>query len=126
MSILINTAVTGVVLATALTGATIGMTQAQADQGVEASHVHNMTSDLQACQTDMMVDVGFTRGHFSQDAATSTVAACEVTQGTVLTVKVSADGRNFTLIASSAAAPNFNVVADTAAGGGAQVVVKAA
>lgn len=118
--------IAGAVLA-ALAGGTVAsvtMTQARTDQGKEAAHVQNMTSDLQHCQTDLVMDAGFTVGRYTQADAANTVAACKVTTGTVLTVQVSADGRNFTLVATSDAAPDYTVVADSAAGGAAQVTAK--
>jgi uridylate kinase len=121
MSSILATAVTGLVLTTALVGASVTMTQAQADQGKEAAHSHNMTSDLQHCQTDLVMDAGFTGGRYTQADAAATVAACEVTAGTVLTVHVSADGRNFTLTASSDAVSG-TLVADTATGGAVQAI----
>ena len=46
------------------------------------------------------MSAGFTAGRYTQAGAASTVAACEVTEGTVLTVHVSADGRKLLRIDS--------------------------
>ncbi len=125
-SILASSAIAGAVLATAITGANVAITQDQADQGKEAAHVQNMTSDIQHCQADILSEAGFTRGLFAQASAATTAAHCAVTPGTVLTVRVSTDGRHFKLIATSEAVTHFDVAADTAAGGAVQVTEKAA
>lgn len=120
-SVLASSAIATAIVAAAITGASVTMTQAQADQGKEAAHLQTMTSDLQHCQTDLVMDAGFTAGRYTQTGAASTVAACKVTPGTVLTVHVSADGRNFALTASNDAVSG-TLVADTATGGAVQAV----
>lgn len=120
----ICTTIVGVLVATSLATGGAVLTQELIDRGTEAGHIQNLTSDLKLCQADLAYEAGFTRGRFTQAAAAATVDRCDVTEGTVLTVKVSPDGRNFTLTASSEAAPNYDVVADSSAGGGANVVSK--
>lgn len=120
---IISTIVGALVLASA--GGFV-VTQEIYDTGTQAAHVTNMTSDLKLCQADLIYESGFTRGRFTQAAATETATNCKVTPGTVLTVQVSQDGRNFTLVASSEAAPYYNVAMDSTAGGGAEIVEKTA
>jgi hypothetical protein len=96
----------------------IVMTREMSDRGEAKAHEQNMTADLQTCQSDLIYQAGFAGGRFTQNSAASTVAKCLVTPGTVLTVRVNADGRNFSLVATNEAAPNIKVIADSTADGG--------
>lgn len=107
-----------------LAGGVCVVTPEMFDQGMEAGHLTNMTSDLKMCQGDLIYESAYSRGRFTQSAAAAAVAGCEVTAGTVLSVQVSPDGREFTLVASSESAPNYVVVSDSAAGGGAEAIAK--
>lgn len=113
--------IAGILIGGALTAGGVVVTQDMADQGFEAGHIQNLTSDLKLCQADLVYEAGYARGRFTQEAAADTVSRCDVSPGTatVLKVKVSPDGRNFTLVASSDSAPNYDVVADTSTGGSA-------
>lgn len=86
-----------------------------------------MTTDIPFCQAEMVSEAGFTRGLFTQASAAAVVAAeCKVSPGNVLTVKVSADGRHFKLVATNKAVTSYKVVADTAVGGAVQVTERGA
>lgn len=117
---ILNTLIGAILLA----GASYVVTQETYDQGMQAGHITNITSDLKMCQGDLIYESAFSRGRFTQSVADAAVAACEMTDGTVLSVRVSPDGREFTLTASSESAPNYVVVSDSAAGGGAEVIAK--
>ena len=117
----ILSSISGVILLAGAGGYVV--TQETFDQGMEAGHLTNMTSDLKMCQGDLIYESAFSRGRFTQSAAAATVAGCKVTDGTVLSVQVSPDGREFTLVASSKSAPNYVVVSDSA-GGGAKTIAK--
>ncbi|MCO4263723.1 hypothetical protein NG697_12455 [Pseudarthrobacter sp. MDT3-26] len=115
----------GVLLAAGVGSGVLVMTQEMVDQGEEMAHTTVMTSDLQACQGDLIYNAAFAGGRFTQSGAAATVAECKVTDGTVLTVKVSPNGREFTLVATSDEAPNYKVVSDSATGGGAETAPRA-
>jgi Flp pilus assembly protein TadD len=121
---LIATGIAGALLVTAVAGVNVTMTQEQADQGVEAAHIINMTSDIQNCQTELVSEAAFNRGIYTQSSASTAVAQCEVTSGTVLSVRVHSNSRDFTITATSAAVPTYTVVSDTAAGSAVQVIEK--
>lgn len=125
-STLVTTGIVTALLLTGTAGATITMTQEQADQGKEAAYTINMTSDIQNCQTDLIADAAFTGGIHTQNAAATAVAECQVSEGTVLSVRVHSNNRDFTITATSAAAPNYTVVSDTAGGGSIQTLEKGA
>lgn len=114
----------GAVVASA-TGAVGSYTQEQADQDIMKAHMHVVTSDVQACRTDLTADFNFTGGRRTQAVAAAEVAACQVSPGTTLSVRTLPGGYDYVLSGTSIDVPGYAAVSDTTAGGGV-VVTKTA
>jgi hypothetical protein len=112
------------VLATALAGYTVTMSQEQSDEAQQVGYTINMTQDIQNCQLEMVADAAFTRGIYTQGSASAAVSDCMVSEGTVLAVQVNSNSRDYSITATNAGAPNYIVVSDTAAGGAVNTIAK--
>ncbi|KRF03237.1 hypothetical protein ASH00_15745 [Arthrobacter sp. Soil782] len=101
-----------------------GMVEEIQPQRKEAAFTINATQDVQNCKLELVADAAVTGGVHTQESASAAVAECVVSAGTVLSVQMNPNGRDFTLTATNAGAPNHVVVSDTAAGGAVTTVEK--
>lgn len=111
----------GAVVASA-TGAVGAYTADLGAQGFANAHMSVVTSDVQACRADLAADFNFTGGMRTQAQADTEVAACLLSPGTSLAIRVLPGGYDFVLGGMSIDVPGYAAISDTSAGGG--VVVK--
>lgn len=105
--------------------ATGDFTQDRADQLTTSAHMQLATSDVLNCRTDLTADFNFTGGHRTRAVAVAEVAACQVSPGTTLSIRVLPGGYDYVLSGVSIDVPGYAAVSDTTAGGGV-VVTKTA
>jgi predicted RNA-binding protein with EMAP domain len=125
-STLITTGIVGALLLAGTAGTTITLSQTQVDQLQEAAFMTNATTDIQNCKLELAADAAFTGGVHTQNSASAAVSDCVVSAGTVLSVRMHPNARDFTITATNAGAPSYTVVSDTAAGGSIQTIEKGA
>jgi len=108
------------------TGAVGSYTQDLAAQGVAKAHLQVVTSDVLACRADLAADFNFTGGLRTQAQADKEVAACELSPGTSLAIKVLPGGYDYVLGGMSIDVPGYVAISNTTAGGGVVVTKIAA
>ncbi|KIC68727.1 hypothetical protein [Pseudarthrobacter phenanthrenivorans] len=96
------------------------------EDGINKAHLHNLTADVENCRLELTADFGFTGGHRTQAQASAEVAACKVSSGTLLTVRVAPGGYDYSITGTSVDLPGYTATMDTAAGGGIVIAPPAA
>ncbi|MGO4856277.1 hypothetical protein [Arthrobacter sp. 2MCAF14] len=116
----------GGAVAASVTGAVGSYAADLGAEGFAKAHLQVVTSDVQACRADLAADFNFTGGLRTQAQADKEVAACLLSPGTSLAIRVLPGGYDYVLGGMSIDVPGYAAISNTATGGGVVVAKIAA
>jgi hypothetical protein len=96
----------------------VGVGAIAAPQLVTMAHMNVLTSDIQNCRVELTMDIGFTGGIRDQSGAAQEVAACKVSPGDALSIRVLPGGYDYSITGTNISSPRYTAVSNTTAGGG--------